>query len=194
LRAWKTAVFRNAGAAAAAGAFSPKDPPPSPHFPENRSGQRAVKAVDADDGQQRADKGQQRVRIDALGDPGSERGGADAADQQAEGGGRKRLPTKRGDEGAVYNRYAPGVVTYASKGYYKAREFYSPQYDNPKTNTQMQDLRSTIYWNPNIITDKEGNTSMSFFNADAKGTYRVIIEGIDAEGNLGRQVLKYKVE
>ncbi|MBB6113079.1 hypothetical protein SAMN05421821_12919 [Mucilaginibacter lappiensis] len=110
------------------------------------------------------------------------------------GNGLLIITTKRGDEGTVYNRYAPGVVTYSPKGYYKAREFYSPQYDDPKTNTQMQDLRSTIYWNPKILTDKDGNASLSFFNADGKGTYRIIIEGMDAEGNLGRQVFKYKVE
>jgi hypothetical protein len=110
------------------------------------------------------------------------------------GNGLLVITTKRGDEGAVYNRYAPGLVTYSPKGYYKAREFYSPQYDDPKTNTKMQDLRSTIYWKPNVITDKDGNASLSFFNADGKGNYRVIIEGIDADGNLGRQVYKYKVE
>jgi hypothetical protein len=104
------------------------------------------------------------------------------------------ITTKRGDEGSTYSRYAPGIVTFAPKGYYKAREFYSPQYDDPKTNAQIQDLRSTIYWKPNIITDKEGNASLSFFNADAKGTYRVTIEGIDGDGNLGRQVYRYKVE
>jgi hypothetical protein len=109
-------------------------------------------------------------------------------------GGVLVITTRRGGDGGVYNRYAPGVVTYAPKGYYRSREFYSPQYDDPKTNTQMQDLRSTIYWNPGIVTDKEGNTTMSFFNADAKGTYRVLIEGIDIEGNLGRQVYTYKVE
>jgi hypothetical protein len=109
------------------------------------------------------------------------------------GGGVLVITTKRGGE-TVYNKYAPGIVTYAPKGYYRAREFYSPKYDDPKTNTQMQDLRSTIYWAPGLLTDKDGNTSLSFFNADAKGMYRVIIEGIDAEGNLGRQVYRYKVE
>lgn len=101
-------------------------------------------------------------------------------------------PARRTDN--LYYRYAPGVITYMPKGFYKAREFYSPQYNNPHTNQKMADLRSTIYWNPNIITDKDGKASFSYFNADGKGTYRVVIEGIDADGNLERQVLMYKVE
>lgn len=109
-------------------------------------------------------------------------------------GGVLVITTKRGGGDSGYNKYAPGIVTYAPKGYYRAREFYAPKYDDPKTNTAMQDLRSTIYWAPGLLTDKDGNTSMSFFNADGRGTYRVIIEGIDAEGNLGRQVYRYKVE
>ncbi|HEY8929881.1 MAG TPA: TonB-dependent receptor [Mucilaginibacter sp.] len=104
------------------------------------------------------------------------------------------VTTKRAKKQNQYYRYAPGVVTYMPKGFYKAREFYSPQYDNPHTNQKMADLRSTIYWNPNIITDKDGKASFSYFNADGKGTYRVVIEGIDADGNLGRQVYRYKVE
>jgi hypothetical protein len=93
-----------------------------------------------------------------------------------------------------YYRYAPGVVTIMPKGFYKAREFYSPQYDNPKTNAKMPDLRSTVYWKPNVITDKDGKASFEYFNADGPGTYRIVIEGIDTDGNLGRQVYHYKVE
>jgi len=104
------------------------------------------------------------------------------------------ITTKRATKPKEYYRYAPGVITYMPKGFYKAREFYSPQYDNPHTNQKMADLRSTIYWNPNIITDKDGKASFSYFNADGKGTYRLVIEGIDADGNLGRGVLRYKVE
>jgi hypothetical protein len=105
------------------------------------------------------------------------------------------ITTKKGrDATTSYERYAPGVITYTPKGYYKVRDFYSPQYDNPKTNKQLPDLRSTIYWNPNFITDKFGKASFSYFNADGKGTYRVVIEGIDADGNIGRQVFRYKVE
>ncbi|MCR8561019.1 TonB-dependent receptor [Mucilaginibacter sp. BJC16-A38] len=118
--------------------------------------------------------------------------GAIYGDRMAHGG--LIITTKRGRKTKNYYRYAPGVITYMPKGFYKAREFYSPQYDNPKTNQKMADLRSTIYWNPNIITDKDGKASFSFFNADGKGTYRVVVEGIDVDGNLGRQVYRYKVE
>jgi hypothetical protein len=88
----------------------------------------------------------------------------------------------------------PDVITYQSNGFYKAREFYSPKYDGPKTNMQTLDLRTTIYWKPDIITDKDGNASLSFFNADTKGIYRVTVEGIDMDGNIGHQVFTYKVE
>jgi hypothetical protein len=104
------------------------------------------------------------------------------------------ITTKRAKKINNYYREAPGVIVYTAKGFYKAREFYSPQYDNPKINQKMADLRSTIYWNPNIITDKDGKASFEYFNADGKGTYRVVVEGIDADGNLGRQVYRYKVE
>jgi len=104
------------------------------------------------------------------------------------------ITTKRGRKINNYERYAPGVITFMPKGYYKAREFYSPQYDNPKSNKQMADLRSTIFWKPDIVTGKDGVASFEYFNADSKGTYRVVIEGIDADGNLGRQVYRYRVE
>ncbi len=110
------------------------------------------------------------------------------------GGGILIITTKRGDSAYAIQRYAPGIITYNPKGYHKARVFYSPKYDDPKTNTQIKDLRSTIYWNPSIITGKDGKASFNFFNADAKGSYRVIVEGIGANGELGRQVYHYKVE
>ncbi|MES2112010.1 MAG: TonB-dependent receptor plug domain-containing protein [Bacteroidota bacterium] len=94
----------------------------------------------------------------------------------------------------TYERYAPGVVTYHPHGFYKAREFYAPQYDNAKTNQKIIDFRSTIYWKPNVITDKDGKATFSYFNSDNKGAYRMVIEGIDADGNLGRQVYRYTVE
>ena len=89
----------------------------------------------------------------------------------------------------------PGEYKFTPQGYSVAREFYSPKYTTPQSLTMNNDLRTTIYWNPKVKTDKiTGNTMVDFFNADGRGNYRVTIEGIDADGNLGRQVFRYKVE
>ncbi|MBE9585437.1 TonB-dependent receptor plug domain-containing protein [Mucilaginibacter sp. JRF] len=106
------------------------------------------------------------------------------------------ITTKRGDGGfkTSYVGNPPGVVMYTPLGYYAPRVFYSPKYDAPAANDKMVDMRSTIYWNPNIYCDGKKATDISYFNADGKGTYRVVVEGIDDAGHIGRQVYRYKVQ
>ncbi|GGH16766.1 TonB-dependent receptor plug domain-containing protein [Mucilaginibacter phyllosphaerae] len=104
------------------------------------------------------------------------------------------ITTKRGnDRVETPEYYRSGVSALYPKGFYKAREFYSPQYD-AKTNTKLADLRSTIFWKPNLITGDDGKTAVEYFNAGSPGNYRVVVEGIDGDGNIGRQVFRYKVE
>lgn len=88
----------------------------------------------------------------------------------------------------------PSVVTFVPKGYTNSRVFYSPKYEANRSTMQGLDYRSTIYWNPRVFTDEKGNASFEYFNSDGKGTYRVIAEGIDKEGNIGRFNYRYKVQ
>lgn len=88
----------------------------------------------------------------------------------------------------------PNIVTFVPKGYTTSRVFYSPKYEVTRSTMQGLDFRSTIYWNPRVVTDKAGNAVLDFYNADGKGTYRVIAEGIDANGNIGRSDYRYKVQ
>lgn len=53
---------------------------------------------------------------------------------------------------------------------------------------------STLYWQPDLVTDKDGKTSFSFKNNDIAGNYRMIIEGVSASGILFRNEYFYKVE
>lgn len=40
------------------------------------------------------------------------------------------------------------------------------------------EVRTTIYWNPNIYTDKTGNATIDFFTNDIKSDFKIIVEGV----------------
>jgi hypothetical protein len=97
-------------------------------------------------------------------------------------------------KGAAQGAQASDIVRFAFKGYYQERTFYTPKYPHAETDPEFNQTVSTIYWNPNIGSDKDGRASIQYTSSGAKGNYRIVIEGIDDDGNLGRQVLRYKVE
>jgi hypothetical protein len=98
------------------------------------------------------------------------------------------------NRGQIKKGYTPNMANITPKGFNKAREFYSPRYDRPGNANKLPDLRTTVYWNPYLKTDANGKTMFNFFNADGPGTYKVIVEGINAAGELGRQVYRYTVD
>lgn len=109
------------------------------------------------------------------------------------GGGVLIITTKRGERNLNYRRYATGIASHNPKGYYKAREFFGPDYSK-EANTSAKDLRTTIFWKPNIITDSQGKATVEFYTSDGTGDYKAIIEGLTADGKLGRYVFTYSVE
>jgi hypothetical protein len=106
-------------------------------------------------------------------------------------GGAVYITTRRG---SGKNPPATNVAIIKNAGFSIKKEFYSPDYDDPKTNQQLLDLRSTIYWNPNIKTDQKGQASISYFNASTPGKYNVTVEGIDSFGSIGRKTFIYEVK
>jgi TonB-dependent SusC/RagA subfamily outer membrane receptor len=104
------------------------------------------------------------------------------------------ITTKQGGGFDPKDIASVGVLPISPVGFYKPRQFYSPKYEYPNDNLKRPDLRSTIYWQPGLVTDKNGLASFDYYNADGVGTYKVTIEGIDSDGNIGRQVYRYKVE
>jgi hypothetical protein len=102
------------------------------------------------------------------------------------------ITTKRGGGRKISDINAPGMVIFMPKGYDTPRKFYSPKYDaNPDT---KQDLRTTVFWEPHLITDKNGKAIVNYYNTDQAGSYRIVIEGIDATGNLARKVMTYQIK
>lgn len=84
------------------------------------------------------------------------------------------------------------VIDLVPLGYIKERKFYEPKYETPESKA-INDLRTTIYWNPKVKVTETGEAALEFYNADGNGQYKVIVEGMDETGNVGRKVIRYNV-
>ena len=85
------------------------------------------------------------------------------------------------------------VVDLYPLGYIKERKFYTPKYDTDQSKS-TNDYRTTVYWNPDVLLDEKGAISLDYFNADGNGKYKVVVEGIDNAGRIGRTVYYYNVK
>ncbi|HMU46588.1 MAG TPA: hypothetical protein PKC72_09480 [Chitinophagaceae bacterium] len=70
-------------------------------------------------------------------------------------------------------------------GYAITKQFYSPDYSKTDAKQPTIDNRTTLYWNPDLITDAETKSiKLDFFNNDFSKKFKVVIEGFDAKGKL----------
>jgi len=70
-------------------------------------------------------------------------------------------------------------------GHSAKREFYSPKYDVKLDRHEAPDYRATLYWNPKIVTDQQGNATIEFFNSDTAEEIQISIEGLSEDGVPG---------
>jgi len=63
-------------------------------------------------------------------------------------------------------------------GFYQAREFYAPKYETPDSLNKKPDIRPTIFWEPTLITDENGNATVSYYNDDRRKYINIKIEGM----------------
>lgn len=98
-------------------------------------------------------------------------------------------------DGSSMSDYAPvGVNQAKHPGFYQAREFYSPNYDVKDNRHSLEDKRTTLYWEPMIITDENGRAAVAFFTADVASRYRVVVEGITPDGYPGTGTMTFEVK
>ncbi len=66
-------------------------------------------------------------------------------------------------------------------GWQKPVKFYSPRYDTPEAlKKKGADNRITLYWNPAVKLDENGEATISFYTSDSDSNYRVEVEGRSA--------------
>lgn len=111
------------------------------------------------------------------------------------GGNGLIIITSKTGADAMRSSYTPkGITTVQPKGLHINKTFYKPVYE-PDSETKLnQDLRTTIHWEPNIITDEHGKATFDFYTSDEAGEYLITIEGLDFNGRLGRKTLTVNVK
>jgi hypothetical protein len=87
----------------------------------------------------------------------------------------------------TYRGDPQGIKTFILDGLDTPRQFYSPRYDGPSKNSQVFDGRATLYWEPSIRTDANGQAKIDFFTSDHQAPLEVFVNGIEVgSGNPGQ--------
>ena len=121
----------------------------------------------------------------------------------------ERIEVLKGPSAAIYGvRGANGVIaiftlrgrymirgklTFEMLGYHRPLEFYSPTYGT-EFDDLVEDMRSSLYWNPSVKTDARGRAFIRFYNSEEASTFYVVAEGITPDGRLGRTERSYLVK
>lgn len=91
--------------------------------------------------------------------------------------------TRRGDDAKAVG--GKGLSSNTVTGYTGIREFYAPNYGTFNPDDDKRDLRTTLYWNPNVVTTpQQSKVVVTFYNNDITKAFRVIIEGMTKDGRL----------
>ena len=72
-------------------------------------------------------------------------------------------------------------------GYSLPKEFYAPDYSKESALNDVPDIRSTLFWAPYILTDKNNHKiTITFYNNDVSKRLRIVLEGMNEDGQLTR--------
>ncbi len=103
------------------------------------------------------------------------------------GGGTIVVYTKKGGDEQRDDASFKGLDRTRMIGYSSIKEFYSPNYAQLNSENEAIDLRTTLYWNPLVITDKfNKRVTIQFYNNDITKKVRIVLEGINENGKLAR--------
>jgi hypothetical protein len=93
--------------------------------------------------------------------------------------------------GTFSNATMPGyTVILPYKTVETSPQFTAPEYsDETKRSGRTPDLRNTLYWNPSVKTDKNGEAEIEFWTSDLSGKYLISIKGISGTGT---KIISYK--
>lgn len=81
--------------------------------------------------------------------------------------------------------YTTNILVDYPLGWQKPSRFYSPDYSLQKDNDAVSfDNRSTLYWNPKVTTNEQGEATITYYSSDRKTRHTISVEGMTNEGEV----------
>jgi hypothetical protein len=91
--------------------------------------------------------------------------------------------TTRSGKGPFINM-KDGFYAYRPTTPSRSKAFYQPKYSSGSTSTKT-DLRSTLHWEPYVVTDAHGEAIIKFYTSDRQGAFTIIAQGSNMNGLIG---------
>jgi len=86
----------------------------------------------------------------------------------------------------------PRALLEAYDGLQGQRDFFAPRYDAaPST---LPDLRNLLHWEPDLALAAGTPRELTFFTSDQAGRYRVVVQGLAANGQAGSATATFEVK
>ena len=79
-------------------------------------------------------------------------------------------------------------------GYSEPRVFYSPKHHGSLKTDKKPDLRTTLFWEPNIEIENNKNVTLNYYNTDNSSTVKITVEGITSDGIPVTASTEYEVK
>ena len=86
------------------------------------------------------------------------------------------------DDKDIVNNSVYHSVNVRFSGFSEPRIFYSPKHHTKLESDYKPDLRTTLYWEPNIKVENNKDVLLNYYNADNPSKVKVIVEGITTGG------------
>jgi hypothetical protein len=100
-------------------------------------------------------------------------------------GGVIAIYTKKGGDNKGSDANFKGLDHTLLVGYSIMKQFYSPDYSQSTSQNELEDIRTTLFWKPYVLTDKDNKRiSIQFYNNDISKKLRVVLEGVNEEGKI----------
>jgi hypothetical protein len=89
----------------------------------------------------------------------------------------------------------PKAIVIDYEGLQLERAFFAPVYETEQQyQSRLPDFRNTLFWKPQVLTDKNGKATLQFYTSDQKGRYRIMIEGMNKKADAAAGYLEFDVK